>query len=200
MKTSHSRMPGTTGSRSIPSARFPRPSSWSPEWIVLSSATAGSPPYDWSVGHGLRETSVRAQFDMLRSLLPPTFHEVIAAGLGDQTPFGVLEHVIPSLATQLLRAERTALIRRLHEVGGRSKVGRLVQQLGEGGRSLWESLKARHGARRSGSLSTTRSRNSGSLVTPLSLNDRSPPAWDSLPGGLIGRFERDRNVPARFEE
>ena len=104
------------------------------------------PPYDWSVGHGLRETSVRAQFDMLRNLLPPSFHEVIAAGLGDQTPFGVLEHVIPSLATQLLRAERTALIRRLNEVGGRSKVGRLVQQIGEGGRSLWESLKARHGA------------------------------------------------------
>jgi len=104
------------------------------------------PPYDWHVGHGLRESTVRAHFDSLRSLLPPIFDEVVAAGLGDETPFGVLEHVIPSLATQLLRAERTALIRRLHEVAGRSKVGRLVHQLGEHGRSLWGSLKARHGA------------------------------------------------------
>jgi uncharacterized protein len=104
------------------------------------------PPYDWSVGHGSRESTVRAHFDSLRSLLPPTFHEFVAAGLGDETPFGVLEQVIPSLATQLLRAERTALIRRLHEVAGRSKVGRLVHQLGEQGRSLWGSLKARHGA------------------------------------------------------
>jgi hypothetical protein len=104
------------------------------------------PPYDWSVGHGIRESTVRAHFESLRSLLPPTFHEFVAAGLGDETPFGVIELVIPSLAAQMLRAERTALIRRLREVAGRSKVGRLVHQLGETGRSLWGSLKARNSA------------------------------------------------------
>jgi hypothetical protein len=34
----------------------------------------------------------------------------------------------------------------------------------------------------------------------LSLDDRSPAPRDSLPGRFIGRFERDRNVPARLEE
>ena len=32
------------------------------------------------------------------------------------------------------------------------------------------------------------------------LDDRSPALWNGLPGGLISRFERDGDVPARFEE
>jgi len=32
------------------------------------------------------------------------------------------------------------------------------------------------------------------------LDDRSPAPWNGLPGGLISRFERDGDVPARFEE
>jgi uncharacterized protein len=106
-----------------------------------------NPPYDWTLGQGPRESKVRSQLDILRSSFPPVFHEIVAAGLGDETPFGVLEHVIPGLANQLVRAERTALIRRLNELSNRSKVGRLAHQLGETGRSLWGSLKARHGAR-----------------------------------------------------
>ncbi|MFI5460646.1 MAG: GTPase [Isosphaerales bacterium] len=94
----------------------------------------------------IQESLHRAQFDALRALLPPTFHEFVAVGLGDETCFGVIEHVVPTLAPLLLKAERTALIRRLHEVAGRSKVGRLVSQLGQHGRSLWGSLKARHHA------------------------------------------------------
>ena len=32
------------------------------------------------------------------------------------------------------------------------------------------------------------------------LDDRSPAPGNGLPGGLISRFERDGDVPARFEE
>ena len=53
---------------------------------------------------------------------------------------------MPALSPFLLKAERTAL-RRLHEVAGRSRVGRLAQQIGQHGRSLWGSLKARRKAR-----------------------------------------------------
>ena len=79
-----------------------------------------------------------------RAVLPPTFRDIAAVGLGDETPIGVIEHVVPTLAPLLLRAERTALLRRLNELAGQSKVGRLVRQLGEHGRSLWGGLKARH--------------------------------------------------------
>ena len=101
------------------------------------------PPYDWSTGQGAREAAVRARIERLRAVLPPSFAEFVAVGLPEQKPYGVVEHVLPALAMQLHRAERTALIRQLHEVAGRSKVGRLVRQLGEHGRALWGNLKAR---------------------------------------------------------
>jgi hypothetical protein len=123
-----------------------------PTLVVLTGldrpefGTAWKPPYDWSAGEGLRESAVRAQFDALRGLLPLEFHDFVAVGLADETPFGVVEHVVPTLAPLLHRAERTALIRRLHEVAGRSKVGRLMSQLGQHGRSLWHGLRARQKA------------------------------------------------------
>jgi predicted GTPase len=91
----------------------------------------------------LRESVVRAQVDALRAVLPPTFRDFAAVGLGED-PFGVIEHVVPTMAPLLLRAERTALLRRLHQLANQSKAGRLVRQLGEHGRSLWDGLKARH--------------------------------------------------------
>jgi uncharacterized protein len=89
----------------------------------------------------LHESLIRAQFDSLRAVLPPTFHEFAAVGLGDETAASVVEHVIPALAPLLMHAERTALLRRLHEVAGRSKAGRLMSQLGTHGRALWGSLR-----------------------------------------------------------
>jgi hypothetical protein len=97
-----------------------------------------------STAEAVRASIVRAQFDALRAVLPPTFHDFAAVGLGSESPFALFEHIMPTLAPLLLRAEHTALLRRLQELSGQSKVGRLVRQLGEHGRSLWGGLKARH--------------------------------------------------------
>ncbi len=94
-------------------------------------------------GHGAREIAVRARIDALRPAFPPTFGEFVAVGLTDQHPYGIVEQLLPAIATRLHKAERTALIRRLHEVGGRSKVGRLVHQLGTQGKALWGNIRAR---------------------------------------------------------
>ncbi len=101
---------------------------------------------DAIVGAELRESLIRAQFDSLRSLLPITFQDYAAVGLGDDSPAGVIEHVVPALSPLLLKAERTALLRRLHEVAGQSRVGRLVHQIGQHGRSLWSNLRSRRKA------------------------------------------------------
>jgi uncharacterized protein len=86
---------------------------------------------------------VGAKVESLRSLLPLGFHEYAAVGLGEETPAAVIEHVVPALTPLLLKAERTALLRRLQEVSARSRVGRLVSQIGQHGRSFWGSLRAR---------------------------------------------------------
>ncbi len=103
------------------------------------------PPYDWTVGDGVREAAVRALFESLRASLPPTFTQFAAAGLDADAPFGVVEHVLPAFAAQLQRAERSALVRRLRETAGRSKVGRVMSQLGRQGKSVWSHLKNRRG-------------------------------------------------------
>ena len=101
------------------------------------------PPYDWATGRSARETAVRARIEALRPALPPTFGELVAVGVTEPHPYGIVEQLLPAIAARLHKAERTGLIRRLHEVGGRSKVGRLVHQLGTQGKALWGSLKAR---------------------------------------------------------
>lgn len=107
-----------------------------------------APPYDWSTGKGVRESAVRALFESLRATLPPTFNLYTAAGVFSETPYGIVEHVIPALAEQLYRAERTALIRRLQSLSARSKIGRVITQVGKQGRQVWTILKARRNAGR----------------------------------------------------
>ncbi len=111
---------------------------------------AWMPPYDWSGGEGLRESAVRSLLDSLRASLPPTFTDFTAAGLADASPFGVVEHVLPAFAAQLHRAERAALLRRLHAAANRSKVGRVMTQLGRQGKTVWTHLKNRRKASKPG--------------------------------------------------
>lgn len=107
---------------------------------------AWQPPYDWGAGQGAREAAVRGLFDSMRASLPPTFATFVAAGLPDATPFGVVEHILPAFAAQLHRAERAALLRRLNAAAGRSKVGRVMSQIGRQGKSVWTHLKNRRKA------------------------------------------------------
>jgi hypothetical protein len=102
-----------------------------------------APPYDWTSGLGFRETRVRAELDALRDLLPPPFHEFVAVGLDNISPFGVTENVIPALAALSIRAERIALLRRLQEIASQPKLQRLMQQIGQHGRWLVGNLRSK---------------------------------------------------------
>src|SRR5206468_1945029 len=57
------------------------------------------PPYDWTKGQNPREAAVRARIESLRASLPPTLNEFVAVGLADGSFFGVLEEVLPTLAS-----------------------------------------------------------------------------------------------------
>jgi hypothetical protein len=119
-----------------------------PAMVVLTGADRPElgeewrPPYNWAKGQGLRETAVRARSEALRAVLPPSFLDLVAVGLGSETVFGIVEQVWPSLASLLHRAERVALIRQLHQISSQSKARRLLGQVGQHGRWLWNNLRS----------------------------------------------------------
>ncbi len=100
------------------------------------------PPYNWQQGQGPRETAGRARLNTLRTALPPSIVEIVPVGLAENLPFGVVELLLPSLLAQFHRAERAALIHHLHRVSRQSKARRLVSQVGDRGRTIWNSLRA----------------------------------------------------------
>ena len=131
-----------------------------PALVVLTGVEAPQfgdgwhPPYDWATGLSPREAAVRARIEPLRPHLPPTLGEIVAVGLTEEHPFGIVEQVVPAIAARLHKAERTALIRRLQEMGGRSKVGRLVHQLGSQGKTLLGNLRSRRRGQKAGSTAS----------------------------------------------
>ena len=100
------------------------------------------PPYDWSKGEGTRETAARARVTALRTSLPPSLTEIVPVGLPESSPFGVIEHLLPSLILLMNRAERSALIRHLRNVSRQSKARRLASQVGAHGKTLWNSIRS----------------------------------------------------------
>jgi hypothetical protein len=119
-----------------------------PALVVLTGADRPElggdwkPPHNWSKGQSPREAAIRARVESLRATVPPTFAEIVAVGLGSATAFGIVEQVLPALASLLHRAERVALIRQLHHLSNRSKARRLLGQVGQHGRWLWNNLRS----------------------------------------------------------
>jgi len=118
-----------------------------PAMVVLSGVEGRElgdgwhPPYDWSGGGGPRETAIRDLTGSLRTAIPPTFTEFVAVALGTSPPFGVTEHLLPTLVGLVHRSERSALIRHFHHLSQQSKARRLVGQVGQQGRRLWKGLR-----------------------------------------------------------
>ncbi len=108
------------------------------------------PPYDWLRGRLLRELTVRAVLDRLRNELPASVAGVVAVGLPEaEAAFGVVETLLPALAGQLPRTERSAILRQLSRLGTRSKARRVLGQVGRQGRRLWSNLTSMRGRRTS---------------------------------------------------
>ena len=104
-------IPGTAGFANIPSARCRRPSWCSLASTARSSVVAGSQPRRGARITPRDELLVRVQLDALRAVLPPTFRDYAAVGLGE-APFELIDQVVPPLRRYCSEPERTALLRR----------------------------------------------------------------------------------------
>jgi predicted GTPase len=110
----------------------------------------GNLSFNWSKGQSPREVAVRTRVEALRASLPPSLTEFVAVGLAASTSSGIVEEVLPAVASLLHRSERVALIRHLHRLHHRSKAVRLVRQVGQHGRWLWNSIRSRSKAQTGG--------------------------------------------------
>jgi len=109
----------------------------------LISAAEWKPPIDWAHGLGPRESAIRSKIQALKTTLSPTVVEVIPVAPDAHPPSNVVDSLFPSLTSYCHRAERNALIRHLHAASARSRAGRLVRQVSQQGKSLWQSFKDR---------------------------------------------------------
>ncbi len=101
-----------------------------------------SPPYNWESGERPRERWLRTKLQLLRSGLSPMVADVIPVALRSDGSYGVEEHLLPELAALLHRAERASMLRHLDRFANRSKVGRLMSQVGRQGKRLWGNVRA----------------------------------------------------------
>ena len=104
------------------------------------------PPYSWLRGQSPREAAIRAKVNALRGELPKTFTAVVPVSLGDDS-YGVADSLIPTLLSNLQRAERAAMFRQFSAAAGGSKAVRLIKQVGSRGQAIWRNLKAAKEAR-----------------------------------------------------
>lgn len=102
-----------------------------------------SPPYDWAGGRRVREIAVRERLRVARAALPAVVADIVPVGSHAALPFGVVERLLLELASQLKRAERAGLLRRLHTISTRSKARRLLEQVGRQGSRLWKDRRER---------------------------------------------------------
>jgi len=102
-----------------------------------------NPPYHWVDGRGPREVAVRSKIEQIRAALPGSISSIVPAAPGAQPPDDVTSSVLPALTPLCHRAERNALIRHLRDASARSRTGRLIRQVGQQGRTLWQGFRAR---------------------------------------------------------
>jgi hypothetical protein len=86
-------------------------------------------------------TSDLSRLDAARAVLPPTISEIVAIDPAGKSPIELARAILPSLAAELPRAERTSILRHFHKLSTRSKAGRLIRQVGTQGKRLLGHLR-----------------------------------------------------------
>lgn len=86
-------------------------------------------------------TSDRTRLDAARAVLPPTIAQVVPLDPGITSPLDRARALLPGIAAQLPRAERSSILHHLQRLSARSKAGRLVRQFGEQGKWIWEHFR-----------------------------------------------------------
>ena len=124
--TSRSRRRGIAGSSSTPPSSCPPPWSSSPGWTTPASAATGSPLTTGNKARGRARPPPAPGSTPSAPACRRASPRSSRSASPEASPFGVVELLLPSLIAQFHRAERTALIRHLHNLSTRSKARRLV--------------------------------------------------------------------------
>ncbi len=83
----------------------------------------------------------RPRLDAARAVMPPIVTEIVAIDPRPQTWPERLQVLLPALAIQYPRAKRASIIRHLHRLSQRSKIGRLARQVSDTGKWLFQNIR-----------------------------------------------------------
>ena len=112
---------------------------------LLSPKSEWTPPYDWRGGTRPKEITIRDCVSAVKEQLGSRVLDAVpvCARMGES--FGILEDLVPAIASQLDEARGAAMLRAFHLEGNADQLKKLGQQLVEGGKKalglLWENLK-----------------------------------------------------------
>ncbi len=118
---------------------------------TLTADAAFATAWDrWFIEHPSRErppivvamfATDRSRLEAARAVLPPSVIDILAVDPNTTSEMDRIGSILPTVATQLPRAERVSILRHLQRISSRSKAGRLVSQVGESGKWIWENLR-----------------------------------------------------------
>ena len=108
---------------------------------LLSPAAECSPPYDWPTGQRAKEISIREAVAAATEQFGTQVLEVIPVAALPTRSFGVRDDLLPAIAEHLDEGRGVSLLRVLHAEAARDRRRRVVRQVVNAGRGLWQAWK-----------------------------------------------------------
>ena len=108
---------------------------------LLSPKAEWNPPYDWRAGNRPKEANIRDCVAAAREQLAPRVAEVVPMCARVGEVWGLVDTLLPVVASHLDAARGSAVLRMFHAEGSADQYKRLGRQLVEGGKQVWNILR-----------------------------------------------------------
>jgi len=97
---------------------------------LLSPKSEWKPPYDWQTGSRLKEMNIRECVQVVREQLGTRAEDVIPVCAHADETFGLVDGVVPAVASRLDHARGAAILKAFEAGAGERPVGKVFDQLG----------------------------------------------------------------------
>lgn len=108
---------------------------------LLSPKAEWTPPYDWRAGNRPKEVNIRDCVAAVQEQVGPRAAEVVPACARQGEAWGIIETLLPVVASHLDAARGAAVLKMFHAEGSADQFKKLGRQLVQGGKQVWNILR-----------------------------------------------------------